>query len=136
VPPGHVRTLDGYWLWLEQLIAASGGYLDDETLFVSLLENAAGRVKALRIRQQRINFWDDTFLAFALVVNETLEQVRYSFHYQRRGGAPVFRKDNVHMHRGHADAPHIHRDAARPYVAEPFDEVDLEEALQEVAEHR
>jgi len=135
VPPGHVRNLDDYWVWLEQLIAASGGYLDDDTLFVYPLEDPRGEVKGIRIRQQRVNFWNDTFLAFALVVNENLEHVKYSYHYQRRGGALIFRKDNVHVYRGQDDAPHVHRDAARPYLAEPFDEVDLEEALWEVAEY-
>lgn len=136
MPPGHVRTLDDYFVWLEQLIAASAGFLDEDTLFVYPLEDASGDIKGLRVRQQRINFWDDTFLAFALVVNEELEQVRYSFHYQRRGGAMIFRKDNAHAHPGHAQAPHIHRDAARPHLIEPYREVDLEEALQEVAEHQ
>jgi hypothetical protein len=135
VPPGHVRTLDDYWLWLEQLIAASGGYLDDDTLLVSPLEDAHGEVKELLIRQHRLNFWNDTFLSFSMVVSDSLEQVRYSYHYQRRGGALIFRKDNVHVHRGQDETPHVHRDPARPYVTEPFDEVDLEEALSEVAEY-
>ena len=135
MPPGYVRNLDDYWLWLEQLIAASGGYLDDDTLFVSPLEDAQGEVRGIRIRQQRLNFWNDTFLAFALVLNEDLEQVKYSYHYQRRGGALIFRKDNIHVYRGQEMRPHVHRDAARPYVAEPFSEVDLEEALAEVSEH-
>jgi hypothetical protein len=117
VPPEHVRSLDDYWIWLEQLVAASGGYLDDDTLFLYPLQDARGDVKGFRIRQQRLNFWNDTFLAFALTVNEDLEQVRYSFHYQRRGGALIFRKDNVHAHQGHPDTPHIHRDAARPHLA-------------------
>ena len=79
-----------------------------------------------------MNFWNDTFLAFALIVDENLEQVRYSYHYRRRGGALIFRKDNVHSHRGHPHLAHIHREPGRPHAAEPFDEVDLEEALAEV----
>ena len=133
--PGHVRSLDDYWVWLEQLIAGSGGYLDDDTLFVFPLEDARGELRGIRIRQQRVNFWNDTFLAFALVVNEDLEQVKYSYHYQRRGGALIFRKDNVHVYLGQDDRPHIHREPNRPHVSEPFHEVDLEEAFTEVAEH-
>lgn len=135
MPPEHVRTLDDYWSWLEQIIAASGGYLDDDTLFVYPVEDAEGELKGFRIRQQRLNFWNDTFLAFALVVNEDLEQVRYSYHYQRRGGAMIFRKDNVHAHRGLPGVPHVHRDPARPHLAEPYEEADLEEALEQVSEH-
>jgi len=119
VPPGHVRTLDDYGVWLKQLIAASGGFLDEDTLFVYPLVDAAGDIKGLRVRQQRINFWDDTFLAFALVVSEDLEQTKYSFHYLRRGGPMIFRNDNAHAHPGHAEAPHIHRDPARPHEANP-----------------
>jgi hypothetical protein len=132
VPPGHVQSLDDYSLWLEQTIAASGGYLDDDILSIYPLEDANGEFKGFRIRQQRVNFWNDTFLAFALIVDENLEQVRYSYHYQRRGGALIFRKDNVHSHRRNPYLAHIHREPGRPHAAEPFDEVDLEEALAEV----
>ena len=68
-------------------------------------------------------------------MNDNLEQVTYSYHYERRGGALIFRKDNFHVFLGQDDTPHIHRDGNRPYVSEPFPEVDLAEALAEVAEH-
>lgn len=51
-------------------------------------------------------------------------------------GTLIWRKDNVHRHRGHRDRAHIHLRPLAPHHADPFRDVDSDEALGEVLEYQ
>jgi hypothetical protein len=81
-----------------------------------------------------VNFCNDTFVAFAFVVDENLEQVKYGYHDRDVEGIDP-PQGQRHVDRGQEDMPRIHRESNRPHVLEPFAEGDVEEALAEVAEY-
>lgn len=133
---GHVRTLDDYWNWLDQLIAQSGGWLDEAVLFVYPIESddpfaEEGDYVGLFIPAQRIAFGDGSHLQIRMVVDEDLVLTEYSFHYQQKDGRLIWRKCN---HAGHPDVGlvHIHRHPDNEHRAEQFKDVNLEEVITEV----
>jgi hypothetical protein len=138
VPPAHVQTLQDYWLWLDEQIGGSGGYLDEESwLAVELPIDVLGNPSAVRVRKQRLRFHDETFLDIRLVVNSSLEPEDYSFHFQRAAGELIWRKDK---HPGHeaviGQLEHIHDDPLDPNRVRPFREVELDEAISQVWEYQ
>jgi Family of unknown function (DUF6516) len=137
-PPWHVRDLSDYWLWLDELIDSSGGYLDTSILIVEPVSGGADDSEAfesLIVPAQYVRFFNGTALQFALTVDSDLALLKYSFHYMHRDGLMVWRKDNVHRHRGHPDRAHIHLDPKRPKVARPYREVDPDDAFDEVMQY-
>jgi hypothetical protein len=134
VPPYHVRNLQDYWLWLDQLLAGRGGYLEPGPhLVVELLADWSGEPVGLTVPRQRLVFHDDTFLSFELTVSDELEPTDYNFHFQD-GDEFVWRKD---MHPGHepevGTLEHIHDNPRDEDAVSPFKVVELDEALDQVA---
>jgi len=135
LPPRHVVDLPDYWLWLDRLIAQSGGYLESlADLQVQLLEDPAGDILRLLIPRQVLHFYDGTFLAFSLSVDHDLGTERYRFHFAQTGGELIWRLDK---HRGHENEDggftHIHEPGN---VRRPHWEVDFEEVLAKIASKR
>jgi hypothetical protein len=146
MPPYHVGTPEDYGLWLEQLIAAHGGYLDPGPyLAVEIAVDSQGDSIGVIVPQQRVRFYDDTFLEFDIVVDDIsaqgdlpeLEPVGYSFHYQVIDGPMIWRKD---LHEGHFDElgtdAHVHDNAKDEDDREAFEVIDLDEVLEQVSEYQ
>jgi hypothetical protein len=136
LPPPHVATLEEYWVWVENLIPASGGWLAEEPLLVRPIENSddpdPDLWKGLVIESQRVEFADGSFLQIREVLDELLATVTYSFHHQAKDGSLIWRKDNHPGHFGRTTTPHIHKKPSNPNRVERYEQVDLEEALQQV----
>lgn len=132
-PPKWVSGFQEYWVWLEKLLDESGGYLVNDYLDVQLLGPDLDDPDGLLIHDQRLRFWDESFLEFTIVVNESLEAATYNFHYQDREGVQIWRKDK---HEGHEEEArglaHIHDDPGDPDAARAYEEVDLDEVLKEI----
>ncbi len=128
-----MRTLDDYWGWLQVLIDESGGFLVNDYLDVQLLGSNEDTPTGLFVHDQRLQFWDESFMEFTLTINADLEQTFYNFHYQDGRNELIFRKD---MHPGHEDEvgglTHIHDNPGDPDAVRAYEEVDLHEVLQEI----
>jgi hypothetical protein len=135
---GPFQSLEDYWLWLDQQIAISSGYLEDSpALEVQPLVHATDQSwVGFEIPRQRLRFHDGTFLELRLRVIEDVTSgiaiAEYHLHYQHRDGTLIWRKDK---HAGHEDEhgqlEHIHRLPSED-DPEPYDEVDLREAIEEI----
>jgi hypothetical protein len=127
--PFHVRSLTDYWLWQEQLINDAGGWVrETKTLLVQAIqETLDGEPRVVKFPPQFVDFGDGSALFFALTVNADMEVSRYSFHFMSKDKVVIWRKDNAHEQHGE----HIHRGKNDP---EPFEPVDLEEALKEATD--
>lgn len=68
----------------------------------------------------------------SMTVDAEFQVSKYSFHLQDADGTLIWRKDNVHQHRGLTGKEHIHRPARG---VDDFPAVDLEEALHEAADY-
>jgi hypothetical protein len=135
--PGYVRTLEDYWLWVDTLAGESGGWLDDAALIVRPLEPFPGSGiedwVGLLVSFQRLTFADGSALWFRMNLDDDLVLAAYSFHYQARDDTLIWRKCNGPGHESEVGGRvHIHRNPSDPDEVEPYHEVDLEEALQEV----
>lgn len=55
-PPGRVNTLEDYWVWIEQLIDSSGGFIpDDEVVSIMpVVEYDGGPWLTLNVELQPI----------------------------------------------------------------------------------
>lgn len=133
--PAHVTSLEGYWIWLDEVVERSGGWLDENALFVYPIEAddpfvADGEYVGLWMPPQELTFADGSRLQLKLVVDDQLFSTEYSFHYRDNEGALIWRKCN---HVGHdVGLLHIHRRPDDPDRVDPFDEVDLAEVIEEV----
>jgi hypothetical protein len=131
VPP-WVRNVPGYWDWLDRLIIESAGYLDLPALVARPLVRVDGSWAGVVVETQRVHFHDGTFLSFHVVATEDFQLDSYSFHFQFDDGRLIWRKDNSPGHEEEVgQLEHIHRES-EDKEPEPFPEVDLEEALEEV----
>jgi hypothetical protein len=136
VPPGYVRNLEDYWAWLDQLIDGSGGALDGPGLEIqALLHETDDTLVGLDVPRQRLRFPLGTFLEIRLRVNQDLVAEAYTFHYQWFSGELIWRKDKHPGHEHLGGQEHIHRVPHDPHRADPYHEVDLEEALHQVSGH-
>jgi len=127
VLPRWVQSLDDYWSWFAEQLEYSGGRLEGESLQVQVVEDhVTGQRTALILGRQRIVFHGGSWLMFMVVVDRSLEQVEYNFHYGSAQGELLWRMDK---HAGHGDLPHIHRPHSRP---EPYPEVDITDVLSEI----
>jgi hypothetical protein len=82
VLPRWVRSLDDYWSWFAEQLDYSGGRLEDESVQVQVVEDAAtGERLALVLGRQRVIFPGGSWLEFRVVVDRSLEQVEYNCHY-------------------------------------------------------
>jgi Family of unknown function (DUF6516) len=61
-----------------------------------------------------------------VVVDRSLEQVEYNYHYSSAQGDLIWRMDK---HPGHGELSHIHRPGGRP---ERHPEVDITDVLSEI----
>jgi hypothetical protein len=138
VIPGHVVTLEDYWIWLDSLIDHSGGWLDGHALIVRPIEvevpfadeGDPSLYGGLYIPPQTLRFADGSELRMRMVVDLELELSEYSLHYQDSKGGMIWRKCN---HLGHdVGLLHIHRHPSDPERVEVFKDVDFEEVIQEV----
>jgi Family of unknown function (DUF6516) len=137
--PFHVRSLEDYSLWLEKLVDQAGGYLEhgpylEIELILDIFEEAIG----LRIREARLRFHDGTVLVLRLVIDGDLNPVEYNFHFQDEDGRMTWRKDKHEGHEADMDGreEHIHNRPDDPVHREPFDEVHIDEALEQIAAHQ
>jgi hypothetical protein len=134
--PAHVTDLEAYQTWLDQIIDESGGHLEPFVLVVEQELDEDDRATLLVVPPQRLTFWDGTVLVMSFVVDEYRTVVKYTFHYMREDGTLIWRKDNVHRHRGHRDQAHLHRRPGQDHFAESYRDVDPDEALGEVREYQ
>lgn len=132
VPP-WVRELPEYWDWLDRLVIESGGYLDHPALVVRPLVRRDGSWAGVIVETQRVHFHDGTFLSFHVVATDDFQLDSYSFHLQFDDDRLIWRKDNSPGHDELGQLEHIHRESEEK-ESEPFPEVDLEEALDEVGQ--
>jgi hypothetical protein len=135
IPP-HVRTLEDYWVWLDGLVDQSGGWLEDNALFVYPIEPEDPfpdeDYVGLWVPPQEVIFGDGTRLQLKIVVDSELVSTEYSFHYRDTNGQLIWRKCN---HVGHdVGLLHIHRRSDDPDRVDPYEEVDLAEVIEEVWE--
>jgi hypothetical protein len=128
VIPGHVRTIEDYWVWIDRLLDESGGYVDGAALIVQPVEDEDGHLLGLAVPVQVIRFWDDTTMLIAFSVSAELQTLKFAYHYQTDGGQLIWRIDNVGNHLG--GIPHIHRAKARSEVIDEWFETDLGDALE------
>ncbi len=137
MPPHHVQSTQDYWLWLDKLIGQSSGYLDGSSyLDVQTLEDLNGEPDGLLIEKQRLRFHDRTFLDFRLHLDEDLNCLWYSYHFQHDGGPFIWRKDRHPGHENEVGEEHVHADPADENAREKFDYVELDEVLTQVAAHQ
>ncbi len=133
VVPGWIEGLDDYWLWLEEVLEGSGGYLHDDSLAVDLISDGdEGLPVALVVHKHRLQYHDGSYLDFHLSVGSDLEPIAYSFHYARSDNKIVWRLDK---HRGHeaedGTDTHAHRDdGGGGEYREPHGVVDLGDAIE------
>ena len=127
VLPRWVRSLGDYWSWFAEQFDYSAGRLEDESVQVQVVEDeATGERLALILGRQRINFHGGSWLEFRVVVDRSLEQVEYNYHYSSAKGELIWR---MHKHPGHRELSHIHRPGERP---DPYPEVDITDVLSEI----
>jgi hypothetical protein len=127
VLPRWVRSLDDYWSWFAEQLDYSGGRLADESVQVQVVEDeATGERLALILGRQRIVFHGGSWLEFRVVVDRSLEQVEYNYHYGSVEGELIWRMDK---HPGHGELSHIHRPDDRH---DPNPEVDITDVLSEI----
>lgn len=127
VLPRWVRSLDDYWSWFAEQLDYSGGRLEGDSVQVQVVEDAAtGERLALIIGRQRVIFHGGSWLGFRVVVDRSLEQVEYNYHYSSAEGDLIWRMDK---HPGHGELSHIHRPGGRP---DPYPEVDITDVLSEI----
>lgn len=130
--PRWVRSLDDYWSWFSEQLAACGGQLEnDDSLIVQVVEDPDTKERVtLVLGRQRLVFHNGSWLEFSLVVNRDLEVVDYHFHYADSDDSLVWRLDR---HRGHDDMlAHIHLPDGR---RESYDEVEIDDVLDKIFEH-
>jgi len=138
--PDHVRTLEDFWVWLDGLIAGSGGWLDGAALVVRPLEPwpdcGPRHWFGMAVEHQSLTFGDGSTLFFSMDVGGDLALTDYSFHYQDSRGQLIWRKCNRIGHEREVGGKlHIHLpDKDDNGRVERFEEVDLEEVLGQVAE--
>ena len=88
------------------------------------------------VRDQRIRFWDESFLEFTILVNDSLELEEYNFHFQERDGTFIWRKDKHPHHEEEVGGlTHIHDNPSDPDEVRAYFEVDLAEVIEEVRQH-
>jgi Family of unknown function (DUF6516) len=127
VLPRWVRSLDDYWSWFAEQLDYSGGRLEDESVQVQVVEDAAtGERLALILGRQRVIFPGGSWLEFRVVVNRSPEQVEYNYHYSSAEGELIWRMDK---HPGHGELSHIHRPGDHPGH---HPEVDITDVLSEI----
>ncbi len=125
--PRWVQSLDDYWSWFAEQLDSSGGRLEGESLQLQVVEDeATGERLALILGRQRIVFQGGSWLEFKVVVDRSLEQVEYNFHYSAAQGELIWRMDK---HPGHGELAHIHRPNDR---WDPYPEVDITNILSEI----
>jgi hypothetical protein len=128
VLPRWVQSLDDYWSWFAEQLDYSGGRLEDEPLQAQVVvDEVTGERVALILGRQRLVFHGGSRLDFMVVVNRSLEQVEYNFHYSSAEGELIWRMDK---HPGHTELSHIHRPNDR---RDPYPEVDITDVLSEVS---
>jgi hypothetical protein len=129
VLPRWVQSLDDYLSWFAEQLDYSGGRLEDEPLQAQVVvDEVTGERVALILGRQRLVFHGGSRLDFMVVVNRSLEQVEYNFHYSSAQGELIWRMDK---HLGHTELSHIHRPNDR---RDPYPEVDITDVLSEVSE--
>jgi hypothetical protein len=108
----------------------SGGWLQHEPLIVELIP-AVGQQEliAIRIPQQRLLFHDGSYLDFQALISDELQPETYSYHFATAENELIWRKDK---HVGHPHLTHIHRP---PDEREPYEEVDIEEVIEQIRKH-
>lgn len=129
--PPWIDSLGRFHIWIEKLIDESGGYLVNDYLDVQTLGPFESSPVGLLFHNQRLRFWDGTFLEFTILIDAGLEQIDYKFHYQGRDQEFIWRKDK---HEGHDEIglTHIHDVPNDPAHCRPYPEVNLQEALEQV----
>jgi Family of unknown function (DUF6516) len=136
VKPDYVRSLEDYWIWLDRIVDESGGWLEEPALIVRPLEPwpdaEPNDWAGLACEQQRLSFADGSSLSISMVLDTSLALTDYSFHYQDDRGRLIWRKCNRTGHEEEAGRVHIHRPLRDGERVEPHEEVDLEEALDQV----
>lgn len=129
------QNLDEYWSWIEQTVNGSGAELDRNSIDVEPLTDADGNQVGWLISEHQLTFHDRAVLVFDFIVSSTLDLDEYSFHYQDSAGNLIWRKDKQEGHERIGGNVHIHRLTKRGQVRrEPYQEVDLQEAIGEVNE--
>ena len=129
--PGWVTDLDDYWRWLEQVLASSGGYLEDDVLRVEWYpdpEAPSDRPLLLRVPRQRLHFHDGRYLDFHLIVTADLEVVSYGYHLAGHGDALLWRLDKHPDHPGVTET-HVHQGDGS-VASSP--EVDLADVMRRI----
>jgi hypothetical protein len=138
VPPFYVQDAHSYGLWIETLLGGTGAHFDHGPYFVfNILVDAFDEEVGLEVPQQRLLFGDGSFLEFDLVVDEELQPVEYSFHFQEVDGRMIWRKD---LHPGHEEElgamAHIHNDPNDEDQREFFEVVEVDEVVGQIQEHQ
>lgn len=132
-PPHYVHDFDQYWTWLETEVTALGGHFEHGALMAAEVLDPVGNVLALNVLRQRVYFYDGTFLEMDFAVDENFLADEYNFHFQHLTDGMIWRKDK---HSGNpAGLTHIHY-RLNSHEAEPYKEVDLGEALDEVRQYQ
>jgi hypothetical protein len=135
LPPHHVKSIQDFFAWIEQLVENAGAYFEDDTLIVEPLVDASGVERAYNIPRQTVLFWSDSaVLSVRMYLNENLDLTSYGFHYMTSQRRLIWRKDNVDGGR-RGLRPHLHL-PPETRRHRRFTAVDLEEALTEVQDYQ
>lgn len=136
VPPGYVSHLGHYWDWFQKYLDECGGWVEGDYLIAELLFDGREGFTGLWVApRQSLVFAEGWVLEFDFVLNSALHLENYRFSLHAPDGTFMWRKEK---HPGHEEAlgapSHIHRGPDPDADPESYQEVDLEEAVEEVYE--